>query len=124
MDVQDAKKLEEVKYMGWASEAGRRKHEAIAACLRELTKQGLAPSGARRQKELDIHFEQTEWLIGNAIELRRQLAGKFPVLLAPPEIRVFRAKLERTVDTVVTFEPVLARVFEKPKNTIYRAAAK
>jgi hypothetical protein len=64
--------------------------------------QGIANSGGRLKREMDIIFISTESIIQKAIACRKELAAKAPaLLLAFPHLKDFHTTLDQYVDGAV-----------------------
>src|SRR5437879_642400 len=96
--LQDAKKLEEIRFNQWLSESANKRENDISASRQALAARGIGQSPMNFTAEAHIIFTSIEAAIDKAIEFRRELGGRVPALLNPANLQSLEAKLERFVD--------------------------
>jgi hypothetical protein len=101
-DVSDALELERIEFSRSMRDAAAEARAEVEAFERELAARGLAGSGRRYVREMEIRFaKMADGVIEKAITKRKELGRRVPDLFTTPHLNQLRDKLHHHVDAVV-----------------------
>jgi hypothetical protein len=96
--MQNAKKLEEIRFNQWLSESARKRDDEISKSRQSLAARGISQSPMNFTAEVRIILNSIEEGIDKAVGLRRELGAKIPALFNPSELQPLQSRLERFID--------------------------